>query len=218
MAVAAPANAGGNASTPVAVAERVKPQPAITTDALIGKWRYTNSQGNISYLRIVKTKSGQFQLFEGWQGEQGATSWSQDGHELAPANGKLVATIQSGNFRATHGAVFEYQLTVERIDNDNLQYTVKSDLTSANETEEASKIPDEIPQGVNSSSNTSANGYATVFDPPSNVRAVPSATSGILCSVDNRSSIHILGSEGNWYKTDICGGRLGYIHRSQVKF
>jgi len=65
---------------------------------------------------------------------------------------------------------------------------------------------------------TSANEFAVVFDPPSNVRVAPSATASILCSVAIKATIHILGSEGNWYKTDTCEGKLGYIHRSQVKF
>ena len=64
----------------------------------------------------------------------------------------------------------------------------------------------------------SSNGFAIVFDPPSNVRVAPSATSGIICSVTAKIPIRILGTEGNWYKTDICGGKSGYIHRSQIKF
>jgi len=78
------------------------------------------------------------------------------------------------------------------------------------------KAPVETPRASNSKS--SANEFAIVFDPPSNVRVAPSAKSGALCSVSEKNSIHILGSEGNWYKTDICGGRVGYIHRSQIKF
>ena len=65
---------------------------------------------------------------------------------------------------------------------------------------------------------SSANEFAIVFDPPSNVRVAPSAASGTLCSVTTKTSIRILGSEGSWYKTDICNGNVGYIHRSQVKF
>lgn len=64
----------------------------------------------------------------------------------------------------------------------------------------------------------SANQFATVIDPPSNIRAAPSVASGTICSVNTRTSIRIIGSEGNWYKTDVCSGKLGYIHRSQVKF
>jgi hypothetical protein len=64
----------------------------------------------------------------------------------------------------------------------------------------------------------STNKFATVIDPPSNVRVAPSAASSILCSIATKTSIRILGSEGNWYKTDTCEGKLGYIHRSQVKF
>lgn len=207
---------GGNIATPVG-AERVQPQPVITTSGFVGDWQYTNSQGNLSYLRIVKMNSGQFQLFEGWPGDQGAMNWRQDGYLLAPASGKLAATIQSGNFRATHGAVFEYRLMVERIDDDNLLYSVKSELTSANETEKASKIKSSTPPASNSSPKSSANESAIVFDPPSNVRIAPSAASDALCSINDRASIRILGSEGNWYKTDICGGKLGYIHRSQVR-
>jgi hypothetical protein len=90
----------------------------------------------------------------------------------------------------------------------------------------APSTPDSSGPGIGkpSSSNSDpklvspANQFATVTDPPSNIREAPSAASGTICSVNTRTSIRILGSEGNWYKTDVCGGRLGYIHRSQVKF
>jgi hypothetical protein len=65
---------------------------------------------------------------------------------------------------------------------------------------------------------TSKDLYAVVFDPPSNVRVAPVAAGETLCAVTAKTAIRILGSEGNWYKTDICDGRVGYIHRSQVKF
>lgn len=80
----------------------------------------------------------------------------------------------------------------------------------------ASSVP---PTSPNTASGVSAaNQSAIVFDPPSNVRVAPSAASGTLCSVTTKVSIRILGSEGDWLKTDICDGKLGYIHRSQVKF
>jgi hypothetical protein len=78
-----------------------------------------------------------------------------------------------------------------------------------------------VPKGTRSaaiSRAASANEFAIVIDPPSNVRVAPSAASGIICSVTAKKPIRILGSEGNWYKTDICDGKLGYIHRSQIKF
>lgn len=78
-------------------------------------------------------------------------------------------------------------------------------------------FPDLAQRATTSRSNYSAPELAIVIDPPSNVRGSPSATSLIFCSVTSAGSIHILGSEGNWYKTDVCGGKLGYIHRSQVK-
>jgi cytoskeletal protein RodZ len=65
---------------------------------------------------------------------------------------------------------------------------------------------------------TSASEYAIVFDPPTNVRVAPDTSASTLCSVTAKTSIRLLGSEGNWYQTDICGGKMGYIHRSQVKF
>jgi hypothetical protein len=78
-----------------------------------------------------------------------------------------------------------------------------------------------VPKGTRSaaiSRAASANEFAIVIDPPSNVRVAPSAASGIICSVTAKKPIRILGSEGHWYKTDICDGKLGYIHRSQIKF
>ena len=65
---------------------------------------------------------------------------------------------------------------------------------------------------------TSNDEYAVVFDPPSNVRVAPAKTSDVLCSVTAKTSIRILGAEGDWYQTDICDGRPGYIYRNQVKF
>jgi len=67
-------------------------------------------------------------------------------------------------------------------------------------------------QGVSSAE------YAIVFNPPSNVRVLPSKNSDTLCSVTAQKAIRILGSDGNFYKTDVCGSQIGYIHRSQVKF
>jgi hypothetical protein len=91
-------------------------------------------------------------------------------------------------------------------------------LDFGNETKEASQMPVDTPRAPNSKPKSSANVIATVIDPPSNIRVTPSAASGIICSVGVKRPISILGSQGNWYKTDICGGRLGYIHRSQIKF
>jgi hypothetical protein len=65
---------------------------------------------------------------------------------------------------------------------------------------------------------TSPMGSAIVFDPPSNIREAASATSNILCSVTQKTTIHILRLEGNWYVTDVCGGKPGYIYRNQIKF
>jgi hypothetical protein len=78
---------------------------------------------------------------------------------------------------------------------------------------ESSATPSQKPESV-----TSSDEYAVVFDPPSNVRVAPTKTSDILCSVTARTSIRILGAEGDWYRTDICDGRTGYIYRNQVKF
>lgn len=59
---------------------------------------------------------------------------------------------------------------------------------------------------------------ATAFDPPSNVRSAPSTASSIVCSISAPKTIRILGTEGVWYKTDACDGRLGYINRKQIRF
>lgn len=78
---------------------------------------------------------------------------------------------------------------------------------------DSSSTPSQKPK-----STTSNDEYAVVFDPPSNVRAAPTKTSDVLCSVTAKTSIRILGAEGDWYRTDICDGRTGYIYRNQVKF
>ncbi len=60
--------------------------------------------------------------------------------------------------------------------------------------------------GAPAKPNSSAPVIVLVIDPPSNVRASPSAASPILCSVTSKASIRILGAEGNWYKTDVAVG------------
>lgn len=65
------------------------------------------------------------------------------------------------------------------------------------------------------SDGVSANGVGLVFDPPSNVRVSPNGA--ILCSVRSRRSINLLGRQGAWYITDVCGER-GYIHQGQIRF
>jgi hypothetical protein len=65
----------------------------------------------------------------------------------------------------------------------------------------------------------SSSEYAIVFDPPTNVRSEATTSSNVLCSVTAKTTIRILGTEGNWYRTDVCGnGQVGYIYRNQVKF
>jgi hypothetical protein len=83
---------------------------------------------------------------------------------------------------------------------------------------QAALNPPTAPSAVDARPVTSANEFAMVIDPPSNIRTAPSAASGILCSVTTKMPIRILGFDGSWYKTDTCEGRLGYIHRSQIKF
>jgi len=62
----------------------------------------------------------------------------------------------------------------------------------------------------------SSQGVATVFDPPSNVRATPNGQ--IICSVRQVITIDLYGSSQNsWYQTDVCG-EMGYIHDSQIRF
>ncbi len=62
---------------------------------------------------------------------------------------------------------------------------------------------------------TSKAGAAIVFDPPSNVRLSPNGA--ILCAVQKKTTINIYGSNGGWYKTDVCGS-MGFIHGDQLKF
>lgn len=67
------------------------------------------------------------------------------------------------------------------------------------------------------STSNSPNKMATVFAPPSNVRATPTSDGQVLCAVDTIKKIKIYGSEKEWYKTDVCG-KIGYIHKSQIRF
>ena len=57
---------------------------------------------------------------------------------------------------------------------------------------------------------------AIVFNPPSNVREEPNGR--VICSVRNKTAIDILGKIGAWYRTDVCNGLIGYIHKSQLNY
>jgi Bacterial SH3 domain len=77
------------------------------------------------------------------------------------------------------------------------------------------------PPGAQQGSNAAISSYeyAIVFDPPTNIRLGPATSSNVLCSVTAKTTIRILSTEGNWYRTDVCGnGQTGYIYRNQVKF
>lgn len=75
------------------------------------------------------------------------------------------------------------------------------------------------PNPASSNAAVSTAEYAIVFDPPTNVRVGPSTGSAVQCSVTAKTTIRILGLEGNWYRTDVCGGgQTGYVYRNQLKF
>lgn len=115
-------------------------------NVFLGTWQFgsegVDASGHsepIGYLRITKTSGGGFQAVEGFPGcDNGAICWRQDVCNLALSNGRLEGTLRSYNFRATHGTVFDYHLAVERIDNNNVLYTVQSELSP--ETHKAHKI------------------------------------------------------------------------------
>jgi hypothetical protein len=74
------------------------------------------------------------------------------------------------------------------------------------------------PVATNNSGNSgiSSQGVATVFAPPSNVRATPNGK--IICSVRQVINIDLYGPPQNgWYRTNVCG-EMGYIHHSQIRF
>jgi len=75
--------------------------------------------------------------------------------------------------------------------------------------------PSAVSPPVRSSSMQTAVQTALVYDPSSNVRAVPNGQ--IICSIDTRAYINIYGRLGDWYDTDACGP-LGVIHISQIQF
>jgi hypothetical protein len=57
-----------------------------------------------------------------------------------------------------------------------------------------------------------------VYDPPSNVRELPTTSSGVLCTLYQGGFIYTFGKvDKGWYLTYICNGQLGAIHESQVK-
>ena len=43
-------------------------------------------------------------------------------------NGHLQVKFSSSNFRPTHGAEFVYDVTIEGVNDNELKYTVRSDL------------------------------------------------------------------------------------------
>lgn len=96
-----------------------------------------------------------------------------------------------------------------------------SDTSPAPNTDEAktsASVPSPASPGVSGTpASISRMGAGIVFDPPSNVRAAPSASAPILCSVQTKRSINLLSLNGSWYETDACGS-VGYIHQSQVRF
>ena len=50
----------------------------------------------------------------------------------------------------------------------------------------------------------------------SEVRNAPGGD--ILCSVEGRSFINVHGHLDGWYSTDICRGRMGVVHSSQINY
>lgn len=122
-----------------------------SANALVGTWQYGSEKGidssgkydPVGYLRIVKSDSGQFQFFEGFPCAEvgGAICWHpDDGYFLNYTNGKLETTIQSYNFRATHAVVFDYHLAVERVDENDVLYTMKSDGLALQEVHKAHRM------------------------------------------------------------------------------
>lgn len=73
-----------------------------------------------------------------------------------------------------------------------------------------------VKENSGKNSGISSQGVATVFDPPSNVRATPNGE--IICSVREVMNIDLYSSvQQDWYRTDVCG-EMGYIHNSQIRF
>jgi hypothetical protein len=110
---------------------------AETLNAFLGTWQFGSDKGfdasghydPIGGLQIVKLGSGQYQLVEGSLDYKGAMSWREDAVPLDVTDGKLEANIQSASFRAAHGTVHAYHLTIERVDDNDVLYTVPSDLS-----------------------------------------------------------------------------------------
>ena len=101
-----------------------------------------------------------------------------------------------------------------------------SSLTSQIEELKAASVPEELDLGTQQSKSISpqenlkqpvvrSEGFALVYDPPSNVRASPNGT--IICSVTSKGAVPIYTEEDGWYRTDICG-EMGVIHHSQLSF
>jgi hypothetical protein len=215
VATLQPTSITGRFATPIAGTDRATSGAAIATHSLVGTWQFEDD--STKYIQIVRKKANQFRLIECIGDCQGAISESPNPNDaiLALTNGTLAGTLRSWNFRATHGTEFDYHLAVERIDDNEVLYTVTSDLGT--ETHKGRRIGGDPHPATGANSRSSTYLTAIVIDPPSNIRVAPSSASNIICSVSAVRPISILGSQGNWYKTDACGGSVGYIYRSQLK-
>lgn len=112
--------------------------------------------------------------------------------------------------RAEMGDLFLVEVPPARIEFDS-----SDDLPEENTETDTAPEGNAAKDTSDESIETSEVGAAIVFDPPSNIRAIPNGK--ILCSVTSKGSIRIYDEANGWYQTDACG-KMGVIHESQISF
>jgi hypothetical protein len=92
-------------------------RPTVNVDAFAGTWQLGNGGPGSQLLRIEDTNDGRFRVYEGWSGLNNQKSWND-----------VPIPCELTNGRPTHGAEFVYDVTIEGINDNELKYTVRSDL------------------------------------------------------------------------------------------
>lgn len=106
------------------------------TSPFVGVWKY-DDETVTNFLKITDAGNGRFRLAVGSE-YQGTVYWpplhvaSADGIYLRRQRGKLVATFDSNNFRATHSQELTYVITCTMTPTGGMVYTVKYGVVAEN--------------------------------------------------------------------------------------